>query len=61
MANLRGQKKFVSIVPPGLRLVERSVLPGFKLTMGLTVTYLSLVVLIPLSGEETGLTGPKTE
>ena len=50
MANLRGQKKFVSIVPPGLRLVERSVLPGFKLTMGLTVTYLSLVVLIPLSG-----------
>ena len=50
MPNLRGQKKFVSIVPPGLRLVERSVLPGFKLTMGLTVTYLSLVVLIPLSG-----------
>ena len=45
-----GKTKHVSIVPPGVRLIQRSVLPGFKLTMGLTVTYLSLVVLIPLSG-----------
>ncbi|MDO5554922.1 MAG: sulfate ABC transporter permease subunit CysT [Planctomycetia bacterium] len=33
-----------------MRLVQRSVLPGFGLTMGITVTYLSLIVLIPLSG-----------
>ncbi len=33
-----------------MKLVKRSVLPGFGLTMGITVTYLSLVVLIPLSG-----------
>jgi sulfate transport system permease protein len=29
--------------------VERSVLPGFGLSMGYTVLYLSLLVLIPLS------------
>ena len=29
---------------------RRSVLPGFGLTMGYTVFYLSLIVLIPLSG-----------
>ncbi len=50
MAHFGGKKKFVSIVPSGFRLVQRSVLPGFKITMGLTITYLSLVVLIPLSG-----------
>jgi len=27
----------------------RSVLPGFSVTMGFTLTYLSLIVLIPLS------------
>lgn len=32
-----------------MRLVQRSVLPGFGITMGITVTYLSLIVLIPLS------------
>jgi sulfate/thiosulfate transport system permease protein len=32
---------------PGKR---RSILPGFGLTMGFTLTYLSLVVLIPLAG-----------
>ena len=32
-----------------LVLKQRSVLPGFGLTLGLTVTYLSLIVLIPLS------------
>lgn len=29
---------------------QRSILPGFKLTLGYTVFYLSLVVLIPLGG-----------
>jgi sulfate transport system permease protein len=33
-----------------LQLKRRSILPGFGLTFGLTVTYLGLVVLIPLSG-----------
>lgn len=33
-----------------MRLVQRSVLPGFGVTMGFTVAYLSLIVLIPLSG-----------
>jgi sulfate transport system permease protein len=32
-----------------VRLRERSVLPGFGLTMGFTLFYLSLIVLIPLS------------
>ena len=31
------------------QLVQRSVLPGFGLTMGFTVVYLSLIVLIPLA------------
>jgi sulfate/thiosulfate transport system permease protein len=30
--------------------VRRSVLPGFGLTMGLTLTWLSVIVLIPLAG-----------
>ncbi len=29
---------------------KRSVLPGFGITMGFTILYLSLVVLIPLAG-----------
>ena len=29
--------------------VQRSVLPGFGLSLGFTLTYLSLIVLIPLS------------
>ncbi len=33
-----------------IRLKQRSVLPGFGLTMGLTFTYLGLIVLIPLAG-----------
>lgn len=33
-----------------MRFVQRSVLPGFNITMGFTVAYLSLIVLIPLSG-----------
>jgi sulfate/thiosulfate transport system permease protein len=35
---------------PRWRFKRRSVLPGFGLTLGLTVLYLSLIVLIPLSG-----------
>lgn len=31
-------------------LGQRSVLPGFGLTMGITVVYLALIVLIPLAG-----------
>ena len=31
------------------RRAPRRVLPGFGLTMGITVTYLTLLVLIPLS------------
>ena len=31
------------------RFVERSILPGFSLSLGFTVFYLSLIVLIPLS------------
>ncbi|MFN7992369.1 MAG: sulfate ABC transporter permease subunit CysT [Bryobacteraceae bacterium] len=33
-----------------IRLKRPSILPGFGLTLGLTVLYLSLIVLIPLSG-----------
>jgi sulfate transport system permease protein len=33
-----------------LQLKQRSVLPGFGLTMGFTLLYLSLLVLIPLAG-----------
>jgi len=33
-----------------MRLKQHSVLPGFGLTLGFTVFYLSLIVLIPLSG-----------
>lgn len=33
-----------------IQFKQRSVLPGFGLTMGFTVLYLSLLVLIPLSG-----------
>ena len=32
-----------------MRLKQQSVLPGFGLTMGLTMTYLSLLVLLPLA------------
>jgi len=33
----------------GLRIVQKSVLPGFGLTMGFTILYLSVIVLIPLT------------
>ncbi|MSR23073.1 MAG: sulfate ABC transporter permease subunit CysT [Gemmatimonadetes bacterium] len=35
--------------PPGRRLREHSVLPGFGLSLGLSLTYTSLIVLIPLA------------
>lgn len=34
---------------PSLRRRKRSVIPGFGLTLGLTLTYLTLIVLIPLA------------
>jgi sulfate transport system permease protein len=34
----------------GIQLKQRSVLPGFGLTMGFTLLYLCLLVLIPLAG-----------
>jgi sulfate transport system permease protein len=34
---------------PARRIARRSILPGFGLTMGYTVVYLSLIALIPLS------------
>jgi sulfate transport system permease protein len=37
-----------SALAPGLRFRQPSVIPGFGLMLGLTVTYLSLIVLIPL-------------
>jgi sulfate transport system permease protein len=41
-----------AILRPSLRRLPRrtAVLPGFGLTMGFTLTYLSLIVLIPLAG-----------
>ncbi|WP_277884183.1 sulfate ABC transporter permease subunit CysT [Novosphingobium decolorationis] len=37
------------VPPPRPRLRPRSILPGFRLTMGLTLLWLCLIVLIPLS------------
>lgn len=41
-----------AILRPSLRRLPQrnAVLPGFSLTMGFTLTYLSLIVLIPLAG-----------
>ena len=33
-----------------MRLAQRSALPGFGLTLGLTLTWVSLIVLLPLAG-----------
>jgi sulfate/thiosulfate transport system permease protein len=43
----------VPATPPAVRAGRRSrrgVLPGFRLSLGYTLTYLSLIVLIPLAG-----------
>jgi len=45
---MRFQKRFPMLWK--VRLKEWSILPGFGLTLGYTMLYLSLVVLIPLSG-----------
>jgi len=37
-------------LPVGWRFRQPSVIPGFGLALGFTLTYLSLIVLIPLSG-----------
>lgn len=37
------------VVPNGSRRAAKRVLPGFRLTLGYTLFYLSLIVLIPLS------------
>ena len=37
-------------LPRGWRFRQPSVIPGFGLALGFTLTYLSLIVLIPLSG-----------
>ena len=45
-----------------VRLKQRSVLPGFGLSLGFTVLYLSLIVLIPLSAtfvKASSLTWPR--
>ena len=37
-----------SNLAPGTRRAPKRVLPGFKLTLGYTLFYLSVIVLIPL-------------
>lgn len=37
------------VPPPDLRPVTRRILPGFGITLGFALTYLSLVILVPLS------------
>ena len=37
------------VPPSGLRPVTRRILPGFGLTLGFALTYLSLIILLPLS------------
>jgi sulfate transport system permease protein len=39
----------LSIAAPAPRRSPAKVLPGFNLTLGFTIFYLSLIVLIPLS------------
>jgi sulfate transport system permease protein len=44
----RGPWAAAGAPPPRKRFREHSILPGFGLSLGLTLTYLSLLVLIPL-------------
>jgi sulfate transport system permease protein len=46
----RGREKWRRAAALGSTWKQRSVLPGFGLTFGFTLFYLSLLVLIPLSG-----------
>ena len=43
------QLTMAAALAPGLRFRQPSVIPGFGLALGLTLTYLSLIVLIPLA------------
>ena len=52
----------IPVTTPEQRKPPRSAIPGFGLALGLTLTYLSLIVLIPLAGvfiktSELGLSG----
>ena len=38
-----------AVLRAGVKRAARRVLPGFRLTLGYTVLYLSLIVLIPIS------------
>ncbi len=39
-----------SATPAGWRLKEASIIPGFGLTLGFSLAYLSLIILIPIAG-----------
>lgn len=39
-----------SAAPSGWRLKEPSIIPGFGLTLGFSLAYLSLIILIPIAG-----------
>lgn len=39
-----------SATPSGWRLKEPSIIPGFGLTLGFSLAYLSLIILIPIAG-----------
>jgi hypothetical protein len=48
--NAKGIKDWDDLIKPGVELWwKRRILPGFGLTLGFTLIYLSLIVLIPLS------------
>ena len=49
ISSAQSQGSDPGVRPRGLTLGRRSVLPGFGLAMGITLCYLSLIVLIPLS------------
>ena len=43
------ERRFVPTARAGPPFVERSALPGFGLTIGLTILILSIIVLIPVA------------
>src|SRR5690606_3480755 len=49
-STLRGGNMTTAIATAGWRFRQPSVLPGFGLTLGFSIAYLSLIVLIPLAG-----------
>ncbi len=40
----------LSAIRSGWRLKEPSIIPGFGLTLGFSLAYLSLIILIPIAG-----------